>query len=84
MTENDQIVDVIIGMIRELPQAAQGVGPDTNITKELGLDSLAVMNFVMSLEDRFDVSIPMDKLAGIETVADLAATIADLKGRRAE
>jgi len=81
MTEKNAIVDVIAGMIRELPQGVGGVGPDTSITKELGLDSLAVMNFVMALEDRFDVSIPMDKLAGIETVGDLAATIADLKGR---
>ena len=84
MTETDSIVDVIVGMIAELPQGAQGVGPDTNITQELGLDSLAVMNFVMALEDRFDISIPMDRLAGIETVGDLAATIADLKGCRAE
>lgn len=81
MTQSDSIVDVIIGMIGELPQGARGVGPDTNITKDLGLDSLAVMNFVMALEDRFDVSIPMDKLAEIETVNDLAAAIADLKGR---
>ncbi|HYH19639.1 MAG TPA: acyl carrier protein [Azospirillum sp.] len=68
-------------MIGELPQGRQGVGPETNITKELGLDSLAVMNFVMALEDRFDVSIPMDRLAEIETVDDLATAIADLKGR---
>ena len=83
MTENEQIIGVIIGILGELPQAVPGIGPETNITKELGLDSLAVMNFVMSLEDRFDVSITMDKLAGIETVSDLAATIAELKEPRA-
>ncbi|HYG88941.1 MAG TPA: phosphopantetheine-binding protein [Azospirillum sp.] len=81
MTQTDEFVDVIIKMISTLPQAAQGVGPDTNIVRDLGLDSLAVMNFVMALEDRFDVSIPMDRLAEIETVRDLAVAIADLKGR---
>jgi len=81
MTQDNSIVDVIVAMIGELPQGRQGVGPETNITKELGLDSLAVMNFVMALEDRFDVSIPMDRLAEIETVDDLATAIADLKGR---
>jgi acyl carrier protein len=81
MTQKDSIIDVIVGMIGELPHGARVVGPETNIARELGLDSLAVMNFVMALEDRFDVSIPMDTLAGIETVDDLAAAIADLKGR---
>ncbi|HYD68168.1 MAG TPA: acyl carrier protein [Azospirillum sp.] len=68
-------------MIGELPHGIQGVGPQTNIIRDLGLDSLTVMNFVMALEDHFDVSIPMDRLADIETVGDLAAAIADLKGR---
>lgn len=81
MTQKDSIIDVIVGMIGELPHSARVVGPETNISRELGLDSLAVMNFVMALEDRFDVSIPMDTLAGIETVDDLASAIADLKGR---
>lgn len=80
MTQNN-IIDVIVGMIGDLPHDVQGVGPQTNIARELGLDSLAVMNFVMALEDRFDVSIPMDRLADIETVGDLAAAIADLKER---
>lgn len=80
MSQKSDIVDVIIGMVGALPQVTQGVGPDTNIVRDLGLDSLAVMNFVMQLEDRFDVSIPMDRLAAIQTVDDLAVAIADLKG----
>ncbi|HYE52442.1 MAG TPA: phosphopantetheine-binding protein [Azospirillaceae bacterium] len=53
---------------------------DTNIVRDLGLDSLAVMNFVMELEDKFDVSIPLDKIAEVETVGDLARTIQELQG----
>ena len=84
MTQKSDIVDVIIGMIGGLPQVTEAVTPDTNIARDLGLDSLAVMNFVMQLEDRFDVSIPMDRLAEIQTVNDLAAAVADLKGRGPE
>jgi acyl carrier protein len=57
----------------------QSVTEDTNIARDLGLDSLSVMNFVMTLEDQFDVSISMDKLADIKTVRDLADAIAELK-----
>ncbi|HYC04535.1 MAG TPA: acyl carrier protein [Azospirillaceae bacterium] len=53
---------------------------DTNIVRDLGLDSLAVMNFVMELEDKFDISIPLDKIAEVETVGDLARTIQELRG----
>src|SRR3546814_13386377 len=51
------------------------VGADTSITQDLGLDSLAVMNFVMALEDRFNVSIPMDRYVDVDTVGPLAAVI---------
>lgn len=84
MTQNSDIVDIIIGMIGTLPQVTEVATPDTNIARDLGLDSLAIMNFVMQLEDRVDVSIPMDRLAGIQTINDLAAAVADLKGRSPE
>ena len=45
---------------------------------ELGLDSLALMEFVFAVEDRFDVRIPEDRLdprqAGV-TLAQLATLI---------
>ena len=55
---------------------------DTVITKDLTIDSLAVMDMVMELEDRFDISIPMNVVAEIYTVDELADTILDLSARR--
>jgi acyl carrier protein len=37
------------------------VDPETTL-EQLGLDSLALMEFVFAVEDRFDVRIPEDKL----------------------
>jgi acyl carrier protein len=54
----------------------------TVIAKDLAIDSLAVMDMVMELEDRFDVSIPMNKVAEIQTVDELADTILKLAARR--
>jgi acyl carrier protein len=51
------------------------IGPDTNITRDLGLDSLAIMDFIFDLEDSFDLSIPMERIAEVQTLADLAKTI---------
>jgi len=51
----------------------------TNIVNDLGLDSVAVMDFVMEIEDRFDISVPLDKIAEIETLGDLVFAVRDLK-----
>ena len=45
-------------------------------------DSLAIMDMVMELEDSFDVSIPMNVVAEIHTVDQLADTILDLRAKR--
>ena len=66
---SDQAVDVT------------GAG-DTVIAKDLTIDSLAIMDMVMELEDRFDVSIPMNVVAEIHTVDQLADTILKLHARR--
>jgi acyl carrier protein len=52
----------------------------TDIVNDLGLDSLAVMNFVMALEDEYDISMPLDRMAEVQTVGDLVRTIEDLRG----
>jgi acyl carrier protein len=54
----------------------------TVITKDLAIDSLAVMDMVMEIEDRFDVSIPMNVVAEIYTVDELADTVLKLRARR--
>lgn len=53
--------------------------PEMNIVNDLGLDSIAVMNFTMALEDRFDISIPLHDMASVVTVQDLLKTIETLR-----
>ena len=57
------------------------VADDTNIARDLGLDSLAIMNFIMALEDEYDISIPLDRVAQVETVGDLTRAIEELRSR---
>jgi acyl carrier protein len=76
---------VMVEICRHLEPFRTGEAPivgATVITKDLTIDSLAVMDMVMELEDRFDVSIPMNVVAEIYTVDELADTILDLSARR--
>jgi acyl carrier protein len=54
----------------------------TVISKDLAIDSLAIMDMVMELEDRFDIAIPMNAMAEIHTVDELADTVLKLSARR--
>jgi len=53
------------------------ISPESTL-EQLGLDSLALMEFVFAVEDRFDVRIPEDRLdprqAGV-TLAHLSALL---------
>ena len=55
------------------------VTPETAIVAGLGLDSVAILDFIMDLEDRFDISIPLDRVAEVQTVGELSQAIEALK-----
>jgi acyl carrier protein len=43
------------------------------------MDSLGVMNFVMAIEDFYDISIPLDRIAQVQTVGDLIRAVEHLR-----
>ncbi len=83
MPPNDDLTTRIIDFIRSMDalpdtvpaEAKAAIGPETNIVRDLRLDSVAVMEFIMELEIAFDTIIPLDKIADIETIGDLSQVI---------
>lgn len=74
--------------LREIGLAASSVlgravevSDETHIGRDLQVDSLALMNIIMELEDAFDISIPLDRLASVETAGDLSDLIKDLRNK---
>ena len=65
-----------IARLLERFRAGDGViTSQTVIAEDLTMDSLQVMDLMMELEDRFDVSIPLNLVPEIATVGQLADTI---------
>lgn len=66
------------------PYNADGkpITPQTVISKGLTVDSLTIMDVIMELEDRFDVTIPMNVAAGIVTIDQLAEAVVSQRARR--
>ena len=79
---DNSVVDVrelIFGTLRSLLQKPIELSDQTNIVDDLGLDSVAVMDFVMEIEDRLDISVPLDRIAEVETLGDLVSAVRGLK-----
>ena len=55
---------------------------DSDLVADLGFDSLQVLELVAELEDRFDVSIPLNDVPSTRTVAQVVAQVARLVGER--
>ena len=53
----------------------KAVSGDTDLVGDLGLDSLQVMELLMEMEDAFDISIPVNVMADVRTVGELAGAV---------
>ena len=55
---------------------------DSDLIADLGFDSLQVLELVAELEERFDISIPLNDVPSTRTVAQIVAQVARLVGER--
>lgn len=79
----DETLEIVTDELQKIARRSATVTPQSSITRDLGLDSLAVMDTVMALEERFDVMIPLDRIAEVDTVEDLVAVIGILRTGKA-
>ena len=69
----------IVELLSHRIPAGIHVSAQTQIVGGLGLDSVAILDFIMDVEDRFDISIPLDRVAEVQTIAELSSAIEALR-----
>ena len=57
------------------PSSKQAITASTNMVADLQLDSFQVMEFMLEVEDHFDVAIDLESLSNIQTINDLATVV---------
>ena len=72
----DEVKELIVS---ELGASADAVKPEAKIIEDLGADSLDVVELVMALEEKFEISIPDEESAKIATVEDIVNYIENAK-----
>jgi acyl carrier protein len=81
MPTKQEVLQQILEIIKPMaPENGPQVTADLDLVNDLGLDSIKVMEILETLEDSFDISIPINILPGVRTVKDLAYEIQNLTG----
>jgi acyl carrier protein len=75
MHSYEEIVEQIAQELKPFTEEGTVIGADTDLSKDLGLDSVKVMEMMLDIEDRYDVAVPVNRLADVHTVGDLAEAI---------
>ena len=71
----EEILAKVTTELSGLTPSGAGLNEDSNLVTELGLDSFKVLDLLMDMEDEFDISLPVNLLADVHTVKDLATRI---------
>lgn len=76
MTERE-ILEEVREVLREHLQVGGEVGLESDLTRDLELDSLKQLTFVVELENRFKICFDPSDEGGVRTVKDVVALVAE-------
>ena len=77
MALEDRVSEIIV---EQLGVTKGEVVPDASFAKDLGADSLDIVELVMAMEEEFDIEIPDDDAEKIQTIGDAMAYVKERLG----
>ena len=78
MTEYRDYLDFMYSVLEKHNKGGVTLSETTELVADIGLGSLEVMEFVEKIEDRFDISIPLNILPDVNTLGDFARKLHEL------
>jgi acyl carrier protein len=75
MEQNIAIQARVLELLSKKIDAGRRIDLDSSVVEDTGLDSVSVMDFVMEIDHEFDITIPLDQVAEVRTVGDLAHAV---------
>jgi Acyl carrier protein len=82
MQDYRELVVKICDIIRPFNKDGIDLNEGTDLAGDLGLDSLKVMELLVTVEDSFDISIPLNVLPHVRTIKDFAEQLQRLLSER--
>jgi acyl carrier protein len=76
------IEDGVIDVLKNVSRRPIAPTLASDLVADLGFDSLQLLEVIAELEDRFDVSIPLNDVPATRTVAQIVAQVTQLVEER--
>lgn len=84
MSDGEDILSGVTAVLQRYNTAGRQIKPGTDLAADLNVDSVAAMDLIMEIEDKFEIDIPINLVSDMTTVADLVAVVdRQLKAREA-
>ncbi|MDF1585866.1 acyl carrier protein [Geminicoccaceae bacterium 1502E] len=74
-TTDDTIFREICGLVARFAPAGVQLRPETELASDLNVDSVAAMDLVMEIEDKYEIDIPINQLADMRSLGDLVELV---------
>jgi acyl carrier protein len=71
MADRDAVFEQVAALVRKYAPGDTPIEPATELGTDLSIDSVAAMDLIMEVEDRFHIDIPINQVADLRTVQDL-------------
>lgn len=80
--DDDLVFRRICTLLEPLNQKGVKLTRDVDLVADLEVDSVAVLDIVMDIEDFYDISIPVNTISETKTIGQLVDAIHAIKGQQ--
>ncbi len=67
-------------LAEQLGVEAESIRPEQEVVKDLGADSLDVVELMMALEDEYGITLPESEVESVKTVQDIVDMMTKIAG----
>lgn len=78
MTDYQECLEFIFSVMEAYNKNNVALVEQTHLVADIGLSSLEVMESIETIEDHFDISIPLNILPDVNTIGELAKKVHEL------
>ncbi|SEO14139.1 acyl carrier protein [Nitrosospira multiformis] len=82
LNDYNDVLQKLCHHLKQLAGSEVEITPQTDLINELAIDSVKLLNLIMEIEDEFDISVPINALADVQTVHELANLIHRIKSQK--
>ena len=71
----DKVQEEVVKLLHPFNPKDIEITPETDLSADLYMDSVAAMNLVMEIEDNFEIDIPISLLPDVNSLQDLVDVV---------